>query len=158
MDQHSGKENIVCQSEKNSFFMIHWLRGRGQREELRPKVPRLYNSCSHTRVPLREGMLDGDTEEHTRTSNQEECHPTDIVPMEGIANLQNTDPYLFAISMKFIGILSANKVSVDSFWTLLQTNVKFLVNFRRKKSWGHKKTLCCHYLKLAQTTQKSFSI
>ena len=46
-------------------------------------------------------MLDGDTEEHTRTSNQEECHPTDIVPMEGIANLQNTDPYLFAISSEF---------------------------------------------------------
>ena len=97
--------------------MICWLRGRGQRdgEELRPKVPRLYNSCSHTGVPLREGMLDGDTEEHTRTSNQEECHPTDIVPMEGIANLQNTDPIFVC---NFIGILWGNKVSVDSFWTL----------------------------------------
>ena len=44
-------------------------------------------------VPLREGMLEGDTEEDTRTSNQEECHSADIVPMRGIKKLQTNYPY-----------------------------------------------------------------
>ena len=87
----STEENIVWQDQENIPFSWYILAERVGREgtereearELRPKVPRLYNSCSHTWVPLREGMLDGDTEEHTRTSNQEESHSTDSVPMRG---------------------------------------------------------------------------
>ena len=56
----------------------------GKRESCDQKFPD-FTAAAPTLawVPLREGMLEGDTEEDTRTSNQEECHSADIVPMRG---------------------------------------------------------------------------
>ena len=65
----------------------------GDREEKeqelgQPKVPRLYSSRSHTRVPLLGGgMLDGDTEKYTKTSNPRRRNASQIPQPPSVTNV-----------------------------------------------------------------------